>query len=255
MTNLGQYLKDKIKNNEKILITYLTAGINTDWIHLATDFLKSGSDALEIGIPFSDPIIDGPVIQMASDIALKNATNVSGILSELKNYSTEKPLLYMTYFNIIFRYGIKRFCSDAALSNISGLIVPDLPLEESYDLKKAALEHNLANVLLAAPSTSQARLEKIVQNTSGFIYVAGLMGVTGEREFVTESAISLVKRIKEISDMPTLVGIGISNKESASLICEYADGVIVGSALIRRVLNGQVNEALELITEIKKEIG
>jgi tryptophan synthase alpha chain len=198
----------------------------------------AGADAIEIGIPFSDPVMDGPTIQAASALALQRGTTPSGIVSELARVDAGVPLVAMTYYNLVFRAGHRRFASELAAAGVSGAIIPDLPLEESGEWEADAAAAGIEPVLLAAPVTPDDRLERIAARSRGFVYAVGLMGVTGERSVVAASAGVLARRLKAVTDKPVLIGFGISTPAHAVAAAEAADGVVVASALMRRYLDG-----------------
>lgn len=200
--------------------------------------IRGGVDIVELGIPFSDPIADGPTIQAASLRALKAGTNPAGILNLAKSIREESdlPIVLLTYFNPIFRMGVERFAEEAIRAGVDGLVVPDLPVEEAGSYRTTMVQHGLDTIFLAAPSTSPKRLEKITQATSGFLYLVSLYGVTGVRESLERSTIELVRRFADSIGrrVPLAVGFGISRREHVeSLVRNGADGIIVGSAFVR----------------------
>lgn len=225
-------------SGRKLLVPYVTGGLAPDWTQVVAAMAAAGADAIEIGIPFSDPVMDGPTIQEASARSLERGTTPEGIFGELAHLDTTVPLVAMTYYNLIFRAGHTRFAHNLASSGVAGVIVPDLPLEESVEWEAAAAAAGVAAVLLAAPVTPDDRLVRIVERSRGFVYAVGLMGVTGERAHVAASAGVLAKRIKAISDRPVLIGFGISTPNHAREAAADADGVVVASALMRRYMDG-----------------
>jgi len=228
--------------DESALIAYITVGdpAPKHTPRLVSALIEGGADIVELGIPFSDPIADGPTIQAAVKRSLTSgarpldALHVARTISE--NHDT--PLVLMTYYNPIFRFGLKKFLALAKKSEISGMIVPDLPVEESADYKKACVEASLDTIFLASPSTGQQRLKEIVAQTSGYLYLISLFGVTGVRRTFPDSAINLVKQYcSTLQDsLPLAVGFGISQPEQVrSLVRAGANGVIVGSAFVEIV--------------------
>ena len=191
-----------------------------------------------MGIPFSDPVMDGPTIQEASQQALRLGATPGRILDELRSVDVEVPLIVMTYYNLVFRAGHRRFASELAGAGVSGAIVPDLPLEESAEWEADARAAGIETVLLAAPVTPDHRLEQIAARSRGFVYAVGLMGVTGERSAVAASAGILARRLKSVTDKPVLIGFGIATPAHAVAAADAADGVVVASALMRRYLDG-----------------
>jgi tryptophan synthase alpha chain len=212
----------------------------------------SGADAVEVGIPFSDPVMDGRVIQEASARALAGGATPSSILGELARAEVGVPLVVMTYYNLVARAGHLRAASELAGAGVAGAILPDLPLDEAGDWLEVAAGAGVETVLLAAPTTPDSRLARIAAASRGFLYAVGLLGVTGERAELAESAMTLAARCKAVTDLPVLVGVGISTPEQAAKVATVADGVVVGSALVRRVLEGATPEqAGELVAEFR----
>lgn len=234
-----KHLRSFKKINHKIFVAFLTAGARVDWIDIGKMLFDQGVDILEIGIPFSDPMIDGPVIQKANKIALDNNILPFGAISNSKELAEIGPTIVMTYYNIVFRSGLKRFGSWLKESFIVGSIIADLAFEESFDWRHISKDLNLANVLLVAPTTTDERLKMICEASDGFIYLVSVMGVTGERQRLQSSVYELSNRVKMLTEKPRLIGIGISNEQQAINACEMADGFIIGSAIMRRVLEGQ----------------
>lgn len=235
---LGTTLVAKRDSGRKLLMPFVTAGIVPDWVDLVEALVDAGADAIEIGIPFSDPAMDGPTIQQASVQALNNGITPHGALSALRDREIGVPLIAMTYFNLVYRYGSERFASDLAASGLSATILPDLPYEAAGEWLEAAGAHNIENVLLAAPVTSDDRLAMLAQNTQGFMYTVSTMGTTGERSDLDDAGSVLARRVKAISDIPVVIGFGISTPDHAVAASRESDGVIVASALMRTLLDG-----------------
>ncbi len=222
----------------KLLVPYVTGGVSADWTEVVRAMAAAGADAVEVGIPFSDPVMDGPTIQAASEQALaKGATPVS-VLDEVRGIDAGIPLAVMTYYNIVFRAGHQRFASDLAAAGVGGAIVPDLPLDELGAWAAAADDAGVATVLLAAPTASDERLVAVCARSRGFVYAVSVLGVTGERAALADSATVIAKRLKAITDRPVIVGVGISTPEQAVQACQEADGVVMGAAVMRRLLDG-----------------
>jgi tryptophan synthase alpha chain len=217
-----------------LLVPYVTGGITADWTDLLLAYQEAGADAIEIGLPFSDPMLDGPTIQEASDRALARGATVDSILADLARTPLRVPIVVMTYANIILRSGIAAL----ATAGVSGLIVPDLPLEESAGLEAEAAAADLDLVLLAAPATPDDRLREICSRSRGFLYAISVMGTTGERATLAASAATLAARVKAISDLPVLIGFGVSTPAQAAEAGRAGDGAVIASALMRRVLDG-----------------
>ena len=228
----------------KLLVPYVTGGLAADWTHVLSAMSAAGADAIEVGIPFSDPVMDGPTIQEASARALARGTTPEGIFGELAHLEASVPLVAMTYYNLVFRAGHQRFASSLSAAGVAGAIVPDIPLEESEGWERVAAEAGVETVLLVAPVTPDDRLERIVARSRGFVYAVGLMGVTGERAAIASSASVLAKRVKAMTDKPVLIGFGISTPDQAREAAASADGVVVASALMRQYLDGASPAAL-----------
>ncbi len=223
----------------KLLVPYVTGGMDDEWLLTLEALAGAGADAIEVGIPFSDPMIDGPTIQEASRRALERGTTPDGILADLSRVDVGVPLVVMTYYNLVYRAGHARIAGLMHESGVSGAIIPDLPLEEVGSWAAAADGAGVATVLLVAPSTPTDRIGPICDRSRGFVYGVGRMGVTGERAVLAESAREVATRIRAATDLPVCVGIGVSTPEQAATVCEVADGVVVGSALVRRLLEGE----------------
>ena len=230
-------LRAKRDAGRKLLVPYITGGY-PGWQDAIRACAANGADAVEIGLPFSDPAVDGPTIQQASVQALNNGITPQGALSELRTRPFGVPLIAMTYFNLVFRYGAERFASDLEAAGCRGSILPDLPFELADEWNEAAMAHGVENVLLAAPVSSDERLAVLAERTGGFLYTVSTMGTTGERDSVDDAAAILAKRIKAISDVPVIVGFGISTPAHAVHAAQTSDGVIVASALMRTLLDG-----------------
>jgi tryptophan synthase alpha chain len=236
---LESCLRANRDKGRKLLIPYVTGGMDHEWMVTLEGLAGAGADAIEVGIPFSDPMIDGPVIQAASLQALARGTTPERVLSDLAHLDVGVPLVAMTYYNLIYRAGHQRMAGLLAESGVSGAIIPDLPLEELGPWADAADAAGVATVLLVAPSTPAARIEAICARSRGFVYGVGRMGVTGEQTTLAGSAREVAERIGAVTDVPVCIGIGVSSPDQAATVCEVADGVVVGSALVRRLLEGE----------------
>lgn len=237
-TALGPALVDARARGRKLLVPYVTGGVREDWLALLEAMAGAGADAVEVGLPFSDPMMDGPTIQEASSRALARGTTPPSLMAQLRGLDISVPLVAMTYANLVLRAGTKRFASELASSGARGAIVPDLPLEESGEWEAAAAAEGVETVLLAAPVTPDGRLAEICARARGFVYGVNLMGVTGERKTLAGSSSVLARRLKAVTDKPVIMGFGISGPPQAVAACEHADGVVVGAALMRAVLDG-----------------
>jgi tryptophan synthase alpha chain len=222
----------------KLLVPYLTGGLGGQWTRYVEAVAAAGADAIEVGIPFSDPVMDGPTIQEASQRALELGATPVSILDQLRGVDVGVPLVAMTYYNIAFRSGHRRFAKMLVDGGVSGVILPDVPLEELGEWQPAAEQVGLETIQLVSPVTPDDRLKAVCDASKGFVYVVSLMGVTGERQRLADSATILAKRVKAVTDKPVLVGVGISTPEQAVAASAEADGVIIGSAVVRRVLDG-----------------
>ena len=222
----------------KLLVPYVTGGFGSRWLDVLAAMVSAGADAVEVGIPFSDPVMDGPTIQEASVRALQLGATPVSIVAELSRVPVEVPLVAMTYYNLVFRGGHRRFAHSLTDAGVRGVIVPDLPLEELGDWWPAAEEAGVETVLLAAPVTPDDRMAELCRKSRGFVYGVNVMGVTGERGALAESAAVLAKRLKDMTDKPVLMGFGVSTPEQAVEAASAADGVIVASALMRTLLDG-----------------
>ena len=236
----------------KLLVPYLTGGLDDEWLLVLEALAGAGADAIEVGIPFSDPMIDGAVIQESSLRALQRGITPEGVLADLSRVDVGVPLVVMTYYNLIYRAGHERIAGSMQQSGVRGAIIPDLPLEEVGSWAEAADDHDVATVLLVAPSTPDERIAAICERARGFVYAVGRMGVTGEQVVLADSAREVARRIKAHTDLPVCVGIGVSTPEQAAAVCEVADGVVVGSALVRRLLEGAGPEgAADLVGSLR----
>lgn len=249
--SLQHHLTER-RSQRRLLLPYVTAGLCPDWIELVEAVIEAGADAVEIGIPFSDPAIDGTTIQEASVVALDAGMTPARALRELRDRAFAVPLVAMTHYNLVYRYGHERFAADLVAAGGWGTILPDLPMEHAAEWKAAAEAAGIENVLLVAPVTTDDRLQRIVEEARGFVYVVSTMGTTGARDGVDDAATILSRRVKAVTDTPALVGFGISNGETAVTAAAESDGVICASALMRRILDGaSVEEAAALIAEIR----
>jgi tryptophan synthase alpha chain len=241
---------------QKLLVPYVTGGLES-WTDIVRAVADAGADAIEVGLPFSDPMIDGPVIQQASMQALRAGTTPHSVIEGIASISSEVgvPLMVMTYYNLLARPGLEKMTSDLAAAGVSGAIIPDLPADEVGPWLGAAEPAGLETVLLAAPTTPDRRLTGIAELSRGFLYAVGLLGVTGERDFLASSALVLAERCKAVTDLPVIVGIGVGTPSQARDVCEVADGAVVGSALVRRLLDGVgASGAARFVSELRAGI-
>lgn len=250
--SLEAALRARRDAGRKLLVPYVTGGLSEEWCDVVRAVAAAGADALEVGIPFSDPIMDGPVIQAASARALARGATPAGIVSELGALDVGVPLAVMTYYNVVFRTGHRRFARRLGECGVSAAIVPDLPLDEVGEWARAADDAGVETVMLAAPTTADDQLGHICRRARGFVYGVGLLGVTGERDELATSARRMARRLKAVTDKPVLIGVGVSNPDQAREVCAEADGVVVGSALVRRLLDGGgPEEAAAFVSELR----
>ena len=256
MSKLSQLFVQCKNENRAALIGYLPAGFPTQEgsINILKAMIKGGVDAVEIGFPYSDPVMDGPVIQEAAELARQNGITMAKTLEIVKEISaTGTPTLLMTYWNPIERYGIEKFAKDFSTNGMEGVITPDLTLEEALPWLAAAETNSIHPIFVVAPSTEDERLKVVTSNCSGFIYAASSMGVTGTQSNVANTASVLVERIRKISDTPVAVGLGVSNRTQASEVAKFADGVIVGSAFVKAVLQNP-QDPTAAVTKVAQEL-
>ena len=246
-------LRDKRAAGRKLLIPYITGGL-AGWQDAVRAVTAAGADAIEIGLPFSDPVMDGPVIQQASQMALEGGATPVSILDEARSLDVGIPLAVMTYYNTVHHAGHERFAHQLIAAGVVAALVPDLPLEESGPWCAAADEAGIETVMFAAPTAPDERLPRIVARARGFVYSVGLLGVTGERGQLASTAASLARRLKAITDMPVLIGVGVSNAAQARQAVQVADGVVMGASVIKRILDGGADAAGDYIAEVRASI-
>jgi len=249
MNKINKLFQEK-KNN--ILSVYFTAGFPgiNDTATVLKELENNGVNLIEIGMPFSDPLADGPTIQRSSEIALENGMTMKLLFEQLKQYDLKKSasaMILMGYLNPVMQYGVEKFCKDAAALGVDGVILPDLPMLEYINEYKAIFEkYNLKNIFLITPQTTEERIRLIDNNTDGFIYMVSSSSTTGAKAGIADDQEKYFKRIKAMNlKNPTLIGFGISDNKSFSKACEFANGVIIGSAFIN---------AIEKSTDLKKDI-
>ena len=253
MNRIDKLFKEKKDN---ILSVYFTAGYpkSDDTIEVIKTLEKNGVDLLEIGVPFSDPMADGPVIQASGNKALRNGMSLKKLFTQLKNVRAEAsiPLVLMGYLNPIMQYGFENYCKSAAECGIDGLIIPDLPFSEYMESYKSIAEkHGLHMIMLITPETSEERIRLIDKNTSGFIYMVSSASVTGVRNSFSETNLNYFRRVNKMNlQNPRLIGFGISNKETFEAACQESSGAIIGSKFIS-LLNseGTIEAAAEKLIE------
>lgn len=253
MTALLEHLQARSRNGRKLLVPYVMAGIpDARAFPGVVEQIAGYADAVEVGLPYSDPLMDGPVIASAGERALRNGIGPSKALDLMEQVnSAEVPRVVMTYYNPIHRIGEDAFCERVARAGGTGLIVPDLPLEESASLRECAARHGLGWVPLVAPTSSPERVEAAAASCTGFVYAVSSLGVTGVRESLSERAEAVAKACKAATDLPVLVGIGVSNGAQAVEAARHADGVVIGSALVRAISEEGSVAAVELLRDVR----
>lgn len=250
---LEAHLRERRAAGRKLLVPYITGGY-PGWRDAIRSAAANGADAVEIGVPFSDPVMDGPVIQAASQAALELGVTPASVLDEVPSLDVDIPLIVMTYYNLVHHAGPTRFASDLARAGISAAILPDLPLEESGPWCAAADTAGVETIMLAAPTAPDSRLPLVAARARGFIYSVGVLGVTGERESLAATATQLAARVKGITDKPVLVGVGVSNAEQAYEATRVADGVIQGASMVRRLMEDGPDEVGRYVAEVRASL-
>lgn len=245
---------DKAKRTRRIsfatkpaLVAYVTCGDpNIDATReIVLAACRAGADVIELGVPFSDPVADGPVIQRASERALKQGTSLEDVLqlaAEVRK-QTDAGLIVFTYLNPMLRFGMERFCAEAAKAGVDGALIIDLTVEEASSYRRAMAAHNLATIFLAAPTSPDQRLKAIAQAGQGFVYAVSRTGITGTQKQLAADAQGLVKRIRKFTSLPVAVGFGISNAQQFAEVGQFADGVVVGSAIVQLIEQNPGKEA------------
>jgi tryptophan synthase alpha chain len=263
MMRIESKWRDLREKGLKAFIAFVTAGDPSleDTYKLVLEMEKQGADIIELGIPFSDPIADGPVIQASSQRALEKKVNLNKIfrLVEDLRKKTDVPLVFLSYYNPIFHYGVEKFVGDATQAGVDGVIVADLPPEEAKEIKIFSSKKGLDTIFLAAPTSSTERLHKVVEASTGFIYCVSVAGVTGVRNSLALTLKKRVEDIQKITDKPVAVGFGVSNAKTAGWVASFADGVIVGSAIVKVIQDNfgkkdLINKVGELVKDLASAI-
>ncbi|HNX80921.1 MAG TPA: tryptophan synthase subunit alpha [Candidatus Omnitrophota bacterium] len=239
MNRLTKKFNDLRRAHKKAFIAFITAGYPSVSFteQLIHEFDAIGVDVLELGVPFTDPMADGPVIQQASFEALKRGINLDTIFAFVKRSrrTVSMPICLMTYYNPVFCYGVARFVKNAVAAGVDGVLIPDLPPEEAKELIAHARQAGLATIFFVAPTTSGKRIRSIVGSSTGFIYYVSLTGVTGARRSLPSDMAGHIRRIKKVTRLPVCVGFGVSTNQQVRLVERIADGVIVGSAIVSAI--------------------
>lgn len=250
---LQSALQSRISSGGKCLIPYITGGY-PGWTDAVRACAANGADAVEIGLPFSDPVMDGPIIQEASQVALDAGATPVSILHDVRSLDVGIPLAVMCYYNTVYHAGHERFAADLVATGVSAAIIPDLPLEESGEWTHAADAAGIETVMLAAPTAPDERLPRVAERARGFVYSVGLLGVTGERASLADTATALAARVKKVTTMPVLVGVGVSNAEQAVEASKVADGVIMGASVVRRLMEGGADAVGVYVAEVRSAL-
>ena len=248
-------------NKTKPLICYFMAGYPDieDSYLTAKTLIENGADILEVGVPFSDPVADGPTIQVAHEKAVKDGItplDVLELVENLKKDFPDIPLVLMTYYNPIFIFGTQKFCELSKEKGVDGFIIPDLPPEEAKEFKEIANRYNLSTIFLLAPTSNEERIKLVSRFSDDFIYYVSLTGITGAREQLPWDEVkSQIYKIKSITDKPIAVGFGVSKKEHTKILSKFSDGVIVGSAIVKLQGKKQFDEIGKLVKSLKEGLG
>jgi len=239
MTRIGQLFERLRKENRRGMVAYLTAGDPTPEATpgLVAALERGGADLIEFGVPFSDPIADGPVIQAAGDRAIRAGMTMQRVLetaAEIRKTS-QIPILLFTYLNPVLRYGFARLAADAKAAGIDGCLLIDVSVEEAGEYVKVMRDAGLDTVFIAAPTSTDHRLKLVAEYSSGFIYLVSRTGITGEQQSLSDTALPLIERMRALTDLPLAMGFGISNADQVASIASHADAVVVGSAIVRQI--------------------
>ena len=253
MNRIDKKFADLRAEGKKAFIPFITAGDPSleDTISMVSELEAAGADIIELGVPFSDPVADGPSIQRSSLRSLSGNVSLGNVIDTVAKIRTQTqiPIAFLTYYNLIFKYGVEKFVKDAVTAGVDGAVVANLPPEEASDLISAAREHDFATIFLIAPTSTPERVELVAKACTGFIYCVSLTGVTGARSAISDMLAPTLERIKEHTDKPIAVGFGVSTPDQAREVAKMADGVIVGSAIIN-VVEANVDKPDELIPSV-----
>ncbi len=239
MSRIAETFARLRREERRALVPFITAGdpdLQTTR-ELIVELARAGASVIELGVPFSDPMADGPVIQRASERALRNGVGVAEVFSVIKDArrETDVPIVLFSYYNPLLQYGAERLCLDAARAGVDGMLVTDLAPEEAVEFASTLSAHELDLILLVAPTSTDVRLKRIVERASGFIYAVSRAGVTGAQNALSAEAGRLVARVRAVSDLPVAVGFGISTREQVADVWRFADAAVVGSAIVAEI--------------------
>jgi len=258
VNRIDKTFKNLKAQDKKAFIPYIMAGDpsleKTGEIVLM--FEKCGADIVELGVPFTDPLADGPTIQRAAERALKNKATLKKVISLVKDLrqKTKIPLVLMTYYNPVFKYGEERFIADAKDAGVDGVIVPDLPPDEAGGFVKLSKKAGLAAIFLLAPTSTDERIKKVASASTGFIYYVSVTGITGAQLLLDGSIEKSIDSIRKITDKPVAVGFGVSTPDEAASVAGLADGVIVGSAIVKKASEGLNREFSDFVLRLREAI-
>jgi tryptophan synthase alpha chain len=259
MTSVESTLRHRADHKQGSLIGYFPAGYPSvdRSVEALVAMANSGCNVLEIGVPYSDPVMDGPVIQRATEAALAAGFRLKNLFDVIQGVrsQTNVPILVMSYWNPIIRFGLEQFAQNLKKSGAQGMITPDLIPDEAADWLEVSNDLNLERVFLAAPSSSEERVARVVDSSKGFVYAVSTMGITGERAKLDELARSVVGRVRSAGNIPTCVGVGVSTAEQVREVNTYADGAIVGTAIIKAFEDDGVKGLVEKVSDLAKGLG
>lgn len=251
IAKIEQAFKEKQNAKQNIFVPYIMAGDGgLDILEERISFLEEcGVSAIELGIPFSDPVADGPTIQAAGQRALKNGTTLSGVLKTLMSFKKrpKAPIILMTYVNLIYVYGVEKFAADCQKAGVSGVIIPDIPLEEESLVSESLTQHSIAFIRLAALTSTEQRIEELAKRSEGFLYAVAVAGTTGARATHEKDVMTYLQKLKRKNNVPVLAGFGVSTPEQAQKLSSYCDGVIVGSTIVELFHEGKNDDIKALI--------
>jgi len=258
---MSQRIKKIFKNKNKKLVTFVTGGDPNKKTskEILDSIIKHGADLIEIGMPFSDPMADGPTIQKSSNRAIKSGTNLDTIFDIVKNLrknNNDTPIILMGYYNVILHYGLDNFVKNCKLAGIDGLIIVDLQPEEDIELLNKLNKNKIDLIRLITPNTTMERLKIIIKNASGFLYYVTITGVTGRQSANMNELKKIIKNIKKYTNLPIVAGFGINNRKQVREICQYTDGVVVGSSIVKIIEKNLTNKKnmISLINKFVKEL-
>ncbi len=255
MSRLEQLFRERQKKS--LLMPYITGGYPTvhECRHLLEAFIAGGADMIEMGVPFSDPLADGPVVQASTQKALDEGVTPDDVLAIAAGFSGRLPVVLLVYYNCVFAYGQERFAAAAAAAGVAGLIVPDLPVDEADEFINICRSRGLDPVLLVAPTSTAERIRMIAAQASGFIYCVSVAGVTGARTSLSDQLPDFLGRVRAVTSAPLAVGFGVSTPEQAAMVAEHADGVIIGSKLISMVADaGDIDIAVKAVESFLSQV-